>query len=168
MRLEIVLVYQTLLQYLQFGNNMYLRIINNEIVYPYSLEKLREDNYNISFPSEMTESLMYEWNIHDVRTTPKPNDYTKNVIEGTPILVDGVYYQNWELENATESQINFRISLKWEEIRYERNQLLAECDWTQLGDIPSETKEVWTLYRQNLRDITNQTDPFNIIWPAKP
>jgi hypothetical protein len=92
---------------------MYLRIINNTINYPYSLQKLREDNPRTSFPSEMTESLMNEFNIYEVRQTPMPNDYTKNVVEGTPILVDGVYYQNWEQTNASDSEINGRIDLKW-------------------------------------------------------
>ena len=147
---------------------MYLRIINNEIVYPYSLQKLREDNSHVSFPSEMTESLMGEWNIYEVRPTPKTNDYTKNVSEGTPILVEGVYYQNWEQTNATEQEINLRISAKWEEVREERSKLLQESDWTQLADIPQSTKDLWTEYRQSLRDITNQNNPFNINWPDKP
>lgn len=147
---------------------MYLRIINNEINYPYSLKKLREDNPRSSFPSEMTESVMNEYNIFEVRQTPKPNDYTKNISEGTPLLVEGVYYQNWEVVDASVEEINFRIESKWDEIREIRNELLKECDWTQLADIPSETKQNWTTYRQNLRDITNQTDPFNIVWPVKP
>jgi hypothetical protein len=147
---------------------MYLRIINNEINYPYSLQILREDNPRTSFPSEMTESLMSEWNIYEVRQTPKPNDYTKNILEGTPILVEGVYYQNWEQTNASETEINQRIQNKWEEIREIRNELLKECDWTQLGDIPSETKSIWTTYRQQLRDVTTQSNPFSIVWPEKP
>ena len=147
---------------------MYLRIINNEINYPYSLQILREDKPNTSFPTEMTESLMGEWDIYEVRPTPKPNDYTKNISEGTPILVEGVYYQNWVQSDATESEINDRIENKWIEIRDLRQQLLYECDWTQLSDIPSETKDLWTTYRQNLRDITNQSNPYNIVWPVKP
>jgi hypothetical protein len=147
---------------------MYLRIINNEITYPYSLEQLRIDNYNVSFPSEMTETLMNEWDIHEVRQTPKPFNYTKNAFETTPILVDGVYYQNWEQTDSSQTEINNRIDIKWEEVREIRNQLLAETDWTQLSDIPQNTKDIWTTYRQNLRDITNQTNPFDIVWPIKP
>lgn len=147
---------------------MYLRIIDNVVVYPYSLQKLREDNPRISFPSELTENLMIEFGIYEVRRTPKLNDYTKNVSEGTPILVDGVYYQNWVITDATQSEIDARIENKWDEIREIRNELLKECDWTQLGDIPSETKTLWQNYRQELRDVTNQLNPFNISWPAKP
>jgi len=147
---------------------MYLRIINNITTYPYSLEKLREDNPRNSFPSEMTESVMTEFNIFEVKQTPKPNDYTKNILEGTPILIDGVYYQNWEETQANQSEINSRIEIKWQEIREIRNELLKDCDWTQLGDISAGLKTIWQSYRQQLRDITTQTNPFSIVWPAKP
>lgn len=147
---------------------MYLRIINDEITYPYSLQQLKENNPNSSFPSEMTEAVMNEYNIFEVRQTPKPNNYTKNIFEGTPILVEGVYYQNWEQTDASTSEINARIEAKWVEVRENRNQLLQECDWTQLGDIPNETKTIWQSYRQELRDVTSQTNPFDIVWPVKP
>jgi len=147
---------------------MYLRIINDEITYPYSLQQLKENNPNSSFPSEMTEAVMNEYNIFEVRQTPKPNNYTKNIFEGTPILVEGVYYQNWEQTDASTSEINTRIEAKWVEVRENRNQLLQECDWTQLGDIPNETKTIWQSYRQDLRDVTSQTNPFDIVWPVKP
>jgi len=147
---------------------MYLRIINNEINYPYSLQKLRDDNPRTSFPYEMTESLMNEFDIYEVRITPKPNDYTKNISEETPILVEGFYYQNWVQTDASTSEINARIEAKWIEIRQIRNELLLECDWTQLGDIPNETKSIWQTYRQELRDVTSQSNPFSINWPAKP
>jgi hypothetical protein len=96
------------------------------------------------------------------------NDYTKNIIEGTPTLIDGKYYQNWIQTDATESEIQQRLEDKWFEIREIRNQLLMECDWTQLSDISTEIKNLWSNYRQDLRDITNQTNPFNITWPVKP
>ncbi len=146
----------------------YLRIKNNEIVYPYTIEDLKADHRNVTFPATLSEQTMIEFDLYEVRQTPKPNDYTKNISEGTPILIDGVYYQNWEMEDASQSEIDLRIETKWIEIKDIRNELLQECDWTQLNDIPSETKSIWTTYRQELRDITNQTNPFNIVWPVKP
>jgi hypothetical protein len=147
---------------------MYLRIINNNITYPYSIKDLREAYANISFPAELSEQMIIEWDMYEVRTTPKPIDYTKNIIEGTPILVEGVYYQNWVQTEASESEIDLRVSAKWEEVKLIRTEMLLECDWTQLSDIPTETKELWQPYRQSLRDITSQSNPFNIVWPDKP
>ena len=59
------------------------------------------------------------------------------------------------------------IQNKWNEIREIRTEMLKECDWTQLSDVnlSEEEKETWREYRQALRDITLQDDPFNIIWP---
>lgn len=62
------------------------------------------------------------------------------------------------------------IDEKWTYVRFDRNILLKECDWTQMTDSPltSEKKTEWATYRQQLRDITSQSDPFNIIWPTEP
>jgi len=55
-----------------------------------------------------------------------------------------------------------------DEIRRHRNQLLIESDWTQLPDAPVD-QSAWTIYRQSLRDITEQEGfPENVEWPGKP
>jgi hypothetical protein len=147
---------------------MYLRIVDEIITYPYSIEQLREDNYNVSFPIDLTIELLNEWGVFIVQQTTKPNDYTKNIVEGNPVLIDGSYYQNWVQNDATEEEIANKIENKWIEVREIRSQLLIETDWTQLGDIPTETKVLYTSYRQDLRDITSQSNPFNLVWPVKP
>jgi hypothetical protein len=147
---------------------MYLRIVNNTTTYPYTIKDLRESLPNVSLPVNLTNEQLVEWDMYEVELVPTPNDYTKNIIEGTPTLIDGKYYQNWVQTNATESEIQQRLEDKWFEVREIRNQLLQECDWTQLGDISTETKNIWSNYRQELRDVTNQSSPFNINWPVKP
>ena len=147
---------------------MYLRIINNEISYPYTIKDLKAAHRNITFPNELGDETMIEFGLYEVVQTPKPNDYTKNITEGTPVLTDGVYYQNWIQTDASQSEIDYRLENQWFIIRETRNELLSECDWTQLADIPTETKSIWSEYRQSLRDITSQTNPFNITWPVKP
>jgi len=46
-----------------------------------------------------------------------------------------------------ESQCDF----SWEEVRAERDQDLAECDWRALKDVVLST--AWKEYRQALRDL---------------
>lgn len=147
---------------------MYLRIIDDTINYPYDVNQLRQSYPNVSLPAELSDESLVEWDMHVVLPTPIPSDYTKNISEGVPVMIDGIYYQNWIQEEASESEIIYRIENQWEEVRVIRNQLLSECDWTQLSDISTETKELWQSYRQDLRNITNQSNPFNIIWPTKP
>lgn len=71
---------------------------------------------------------------------------------------------------AAEQEATY-IALKdgerWNLIRSDRTKRLAACDWTQLPDAPVDA-DAWTSYRQALRDITEQTDPFNIVWPETP
>ena len=68
--------------------------------------------------------------------------------------------KQWEDPRTPETE--------WPLIRAERDRLLLACDWTQLPDVPLATKAVWASYRQALRDITLQSDPFNITWPTSP
>jgi hypothetical protein len=147
---------------------MYLRIIDDTIHYPYTTNQLRESYPNVSLPAELSDDALIEWDMYVVLPTPILSNYTKNIIEGTPNLIDGIYYQNWIQNNATESEITYRLENQWEEVRVQRNQLLSECDWTQLADVSTEIKENWVVYRQSLRDITSQSNPFNINWPVKP
>ena len=56
----------------------------------------------------------------------------------------------------------------WRPVRKERDRLLAETDWTQNNDVPQSTRDRWAPYRQALRDITDQSDPNNVVWPTKP
>ena len=57
-------------------------------------------------------------------------------------------------------------------IRATRNNLLQECDWTQLPDSPlTEAKRTeWATYRQALRDIleTNSTNLAETVFPTVP
>ena len=51
----------------------------------------------------------------------------------------------------------------------DRKAKLLASDWTQLPDVPLETKQAWATYRQALRDITDQPGyPTNIVWPTPP
>ena len=58
-------------------------------------------------------------------------------------------------------------------IREKRNKLLAESDWTQVGDAVLENKEEWKTYRQALRDLPSQVEPklnedMDALFPTKP
>jgi hypothetical protein len=68
------------------------------------------------------------------------------------------------IENKNIDPMNLEINVK-----NERNMLLSETDWTQLPDVPEATKQKWALYRQALRDVTDQPNfPQSVTWPTKP
>lgn len=61
--------------------------------------------------------------------------------------------------------------LTWDDIRAERDGLLAACDWTQVADAPLNDAErgAWMLYRQALRDVPQDfASPDDVVWPEQP
>ena len=88
----------------------------------------------------------------------------------TPIykMVDGVEVPLTQDEIAAWEALQAEApAIEWKSVRAERNAKLAKCDWTQLSDAPVDAA-AWAVYRQALRDITTQANPFNIVWPAEP
>lgn len=81
--------------------------------------------------------------------------------------VDGV------VQELLETEINNLNSDKnLDEFRSDRNNLLAETDWTQVPDSPlSDVVRIqWQTYRQQLRDMPQADgfDPLNPTWPTSP
>ena len=54
-------------------------------------------------------------------------------------------------------------------LRMERNNKLAETDWTQNRDVTLSNDADWKTYRQALRDITKDYKSLeDVKWPEKP
>lgn len=85
-------------------------------------------------------------------------------------ITDNEVIEHEDIEQITSDEIQQRIDTEWKNIRSRRNMLLLESDWTQLSDSPltNQKQTEWQIYRQSLRDITNQSDPFSISWPTEP
>ena len=62
-------------------------------------------------------------------------------------------------------------ALDLENLRLQRNHLLAECDWTLLPSSPlsAEKQNEYKVYRQELRDITKTYKSLaDVKWPTVP
>lgn len=80
--------------------------------------------------------------------------------------VDLAYAVVDEYDNIVED-----LEPAWNNLRAERDKLLAACDFTQVNDAPLTAQEVadYATYRQELRDLpANTVDPKNPSWPVKP
>jgi len=149
---------------------MYVKV-NNQTVesFPYTIGMLRKDNPNVSFPRSLSPEALAEWGVYPVTLTELPQIEATQTAEreSTPVLVNGAWLLNWIVRDKTQEELDIISS----EVRQERNQKLADCDWTQLVDAPltDEQKTGWSAYRQALRDLTTQAGfPVNITWPTKP
>ena len=101
-----------------------------------------------------------------VITVWKPHDRaTEKLVPAAPHLFDGMCCIV-DVEPLTAEELQSRVDTQWAMIRSQRNQILKDTDWTQVADSPVD-KAAWATYRQALRDITMQDDPFKITWPVK-
>ena len=75
-------------------------------------------------------------------------------------------------EEETELDARFEAAdLDLGEVRGQRDALLRDSDWTQLGDaaLGDHTAEEWATYRQSLRDLPSTADRQSlIVWPEDP
>ena len=83
----------------------------------------------------------------------------------TPVI-DGDYVKEFEAVTLSTDEKTAVDNTHCEKIRTERNEKLKETDWRASRDLT--LSDAWKTYRQNLRDITNQSDPWNITWPTIP
>jgi hypothetical protein len=90
---------------------MYIKLNNGQVEkYPYSQGQLRADNPDTSFPRELPDSLLADWNVYPVKPVDRPEvDHTKNVKEDTPQFINDEWVQVWEVTPASNTQILQRI-----------------------------------------------------------
>ena len=103
----------------------------------------------------------------------------------TPDLPTKYVYLNGQLEALPPQQFDYQVmdyaqkqwvnppdEAQWVVVRRTRNRLLEESDWTDTASAPARLGQAlhqpWLTYRQALRDITLETDPFAVVWPVAP
>lgn len=150
-----------------------LVLIENEKVkaFPLSISDVKHMFQNISFTDESLLTGEPELGVFPASPTPRPEcPHTQNANGDFCEKIDGVWVQTWVLTDASKEDVVARVDAQWAEVRADRNNRLANSDWTQLDDTPltNTDKQLWGSYRQALRDITSQGDPFNILWPPQP
>lgn len=138
---------------------------------PYSIGKLRKDNPNISFPKIVPDHILNAYGVYTVVTADQPTfDEATQVCTRNDVAtdIDGQWTYEWAVRDKTDEEIQEYVDKLSRVARADRDQLLAEYDWTQVADAPVD-QAAWANYRQALRDITTQEGfPENIIWPKQP
>jgi hypothetical protein len=102
------------------------------------------------------------------------NEYVPFTLEQRALKDNRPFYPaKWS--NTTMSWEDLRsqqekLDQQWMLIKLERYQLIQSSDWrvVKATDTGIPLSQEWKDYRQALRDITTQSDPFNIVWPITP
>lgn len=106
----------------------------------------------------------------------------ESYLEGA--IDDSVYYisngvavaippkpDQYSLFDFTTKQWVQQENLAIADVLPKRQKALYTSDWTQIpnGPLTPAQQEAWAAYRQELRDIPEQSGyPFNVIWPTPP
>jgi hypothetical protein len=83
---------------------------------------------------------------------------------------DGEFVSVVQVAELTAEEIQAAKDSAMAQIRATRNQLLKDCDWTQIPDCTIPKKADWATYRQTLRDLPSTiTEPRTFsAWPHNP
>jgi len=144
---------------------MHLKLTNGTPA-KYTLGQLRRDNPQTSFPKHIPDDLLASYDVYPYTRpiAPEYDGLTHRLTDGVFEQVDGA----WSLPYVVEQQ---PLEQAERNIRSRRDGLLQETDWIVIKsyergqNIPAE----WELYRQALRDITEQAGfPYEVTWPTKP
>lgn len=144
----------------------------------YTLAELQRKFSTVSFPNVWDSTTFDFTNTDPVVFVAEPLPSTpcmKMVYEGVQ-LVNGQWTDTWSEtavhDDPTQQTIceDELLESQWDRVRNQRDILLTETDYTQLPDTPitEASKLEFQSYRQALRDLTLQSDPYNIVWPIMP
>tara|TARA_R100000654_G_scaffold64701_1_gene92398 strand:+ start:1573 stop:2013 length:441 start_codon:yes stop_codon:yes gene_type:complete len=142
---------------------IYAIVIDNTIQKTGSIKSLFP---NTSFPlNGVPASFLTENNVVDLITSLDYTKPTQKLTEVDPYIEGGKAY-NVKIESTTTEEQTTLIAGRWSNVRMERDALLQQSDWRASSDL--NLSDDWKTYRQALRDVPAQSDPFNIIWPTAP
>lgn len=114
---------------------------------------------------QATGGTIYQYSVRNGVEEKDGQWFTKYVLG--PIFTDTTDIDG-KVTTAAEHEAAYKAAKDADQakaIRDDRNKRLADCDWTQLSDAPVD-KAAWAAYRQNLRDISQQTGfPWEVTWP---
>lgn len=144
---------------------------------PISEKELRAILSNTILPSIITNKDIEPLGYIAVDTTDiLPSDsYTHRIDLISIDKIDGKWIRTYGLVEVPEYVRDRRLTNKWKAIRHIRDTKMKEYDWkvlraSRLSHISGDTSYIDNAhsYMQALADITNQPDPFNIVWPVEP
>ena len=122
---------------------------------------------NTGFPQQLTESIINDFGGDVVFEGPQaqPTRYQIGFRDGVE-QIDGKWFTKYSVADLDADAIAAKDAEQAKAIRTQRNQLLAESDWTQLVDATVD-KALWAEYRQSLRNIPSQDGfPWTVTWPS--
>tara|TARA_B000000532_G_scaffold85958_1_gene68954 strand:- start:27 stop:464 length:438 start_codon:yes stop_codon:yes gene_type:complete len=132
----------------------------------YKIGSIKKLFPNVSFTtSGPNTQFLTDHDVKEVVETLTFTTPTQKIIDADPYL-DGDKVYIVKVENTTTEEQTALKNAEWENVRNLRNTKLKRTDWRASSDLT--LSDEWKTYRQALRDVPTQSDPYNITWPTEP
>jgi len=114
--------------------------VTDGVATEYSLNELRKDNPNVSFPKVPTEETLAEYGVHPVSELPRPK---ADVVEKGPIVnINGAWVQTWAERPYTDAEKRSRMACTPRQARLALSQTGRYGAVKQfMAQLPAEQKE---------------------------
>lgn len=136
---------------------IYAKIENNAVVdYPYTIDDLRRDNPNVSFPETLTNNVLASYGVVAVKTTnPPAPSYMQNVQEEVPVFDSetATWTQSWSLVSASQTEIEERLVNLRASINQERDRRVAQPKAVSLSTGKAFSVDMANGGRENIGDL---------------
>lgn len=134
---------------------------------------LPENWENVSRLDLLSDETLLELGWYPVITDTIPIHSVSTQYLVTRYVVEETHIQEtFDVVDFTQEELAESAQSAWVQLRNERDQFLAESDWTELPSVranrSAEWAAEWDTYRQALRDITDNTSIDKVVWPEKP
>ena len=144
---------------------MQIAILTNPITVGDYRDLFANTSFTVNGPSD---EFLTANNAKKVNTF-KAHDRLTEKLVSCAAYDDGAFVSVVQVAAMTAEEIQADKNSAIAQIRGQRNQLLKNCDWTQIADCTAD-KTAWATYRQALRDLPSTiTEPRTFTdWPHNP
>lgn len=124
---------------------------------------------NTSFPiSGPSDEFLAENGAKKINRSKSYDALTQKLVQ-VAAYDDGEFVSVVQVQSLTAEEIQSAKDSAMVQLRGTRNNLLTQCDWTQIPDCTVD-KQAWAAYRQALRDFpaTVEDARLPVEWPKSP
>ena len=155
-------------------------------VFPYTLNRLRRDNPNTSFPKYPSDALLAGYDVYPVSTADAPpyDRNTERLVQAEPTLADGKWARGWTVVPLTADELARRRASAVEAVKQEasrrilaiapdyrqRNLLARSVEFLRIGEAnltPEQRDEVLAmeLIWETIQIIRARSDAIESMQP---
>ena len=152
---------------------MYAQVIDKVIIQIVDEQSLREMYPSTHFPAVITQVALdgfENWYVVEDETSMPEYDKSSKKVEFVRALNGKKVLGKYNVVNLSDAEKLAAKEARKIDVRYHRDNTLNSTDYLMTSDLFNSfsvaDQEKIVEYRQALRDLTDQADPFNITWPV--